>query len=659
MTVRTTSTCILLALVLAATALAGPGSPPEDGVFGPVHPNYSTSLRVQRTRVTWDQRMLVSHALDSLRTTANLGSSVARDEAVNDTEHYRSDATGSIIYGVDTRPFRSLIDRLEFGATLDLDRAKQLSASSAQRRTTDTYSLTLDASRPVGMGFRAFADARAGVTEIESRTDTRSTMTRNASTQTGPSWSVGGALSNHAGNRSPRVEFDIGFSNDSFQQTTDDATTVFTDEFQTVASVRDTTFEQNNLNRSFDMAVASDVTSWLTSSFNAVRTIRDEVTPNTQTGRTEDLDSTKDRADFEVQLAGPDDLTLTLDYGITDESTDADQSTLNKDENGSSLGARAGVLWFGIDTDLTVSSDRTETSYKDVFDGDVLVSEALQGITTELNKFDITMRRDLNQQVSLTAKSNLSRREAVYVIDPTDDEEVEFGVSKLDRDSREWINDLTIDYEPMKVLKTSLSLGGARKRVVSVHPTRSGNTNTETELKVTATYTFTGIPGYRLEQDVSVSAKSRVFDFTDADQSDLNRTTELTTRIDADILPATVLELEHLYNFRSLGQYADEDGDGVRLFALTRESLEQTLKVGVQYSPYDWLDFGGRQTLRVVETRVPGRDDNRITRYDLELRGSFDRTLMESVNTSLSVSRFLSTQEEFYWKITASANRTF
>jgi hypothetical protein len=598
--------------------------------------------------------MQLTHAVDSLRTSYELGSNISRDEAVNDLEHYRSNINASAVYGINTRPVRLLLHSLELGASGSFDRTKQLNASSDLRGTTDTFELTASGVRRLWLGFRATTSGRAGYAEIESENQQRSTATRNRTEQAGPSLNASATVSNHAGKRSPPVQVDVTVTNDSFRQATEDITVRYADsDFDEIEEMTRTDRDQTNLARSLKGNLAAEVTEWLTTDVRLSRTLRDEVRPNPQAGRAERTDLSRDDASLGFGLTPIEALSFSGQYAVSDESSRSEiQDASNKDQSSTSVDLTARVVQWGFETDLTFSTNRTESDY---VPRTGQVTSSLQDLTTELNQIEATVKRALSKTIAITAKSNLSLRQAFYQI-PDDDP---LGFSTLDRDSRDWINDLTLDYDPTKALATQLSVKASRKRLVNVHPERSGNTNTETELAVSADYTYTGRTGYRFGQKVSMSARSRAFDFTDADQSDLNRNTRLETRVGATILPKTTLNLDHVYNFRNVGKYNDDDDDGIRLFTLERESVEQELQAGVKYTPYAWINFGGKQTLRVVETRIPGRDPDRSTRYDLELVGSFNRRLMEEVDASLSVTRSLSTQEDFYWKITATASRTF
>ncbi len=635
---RRVAACLVASLLTVAPALLPDRASAQalsrpDGVLGPLHPVYNTSYDVLRARKTWNQSFKLDHRLDSLLVSTSITSKIERNEDLSDLETRVSRSRSTLDY--------TLFGGLRTGVLLDFDRNRRTQTTSNREATTNTYQLTAGVTRRVA-GLRVAANGRAGYTEQDASTFTTGFRTvRDDTRQTGPEINLDLSVTSGAGATRRPLIYGLDASSTTFRQTTDntklesqsDGTETRTDTFQ----------KSDNVTRSVSANATWRGLSWVESTVRVSRSTADLVRPNATLGSIEKFETRDDNVTVDLELKPVDDLAISTAYSIADSRSRSGQEVQNRDQSQDSFILQAAYPLLGWDTSVDFTSRSDVREYFGVEGGS---TTSLEDVTTDFVSLKGTLRRRLSDRITLTYSGELSLTQDFY----------EKGL--LDKDKQNRVNDVNFSYEPFDAFSSSVRLTEARTRTVNVHPDRSANTNTEQQVSVEATYSYDA-RRFTATQKITVTAKSREFDFDDAAQSDLTRNSRLNTTVAVPIYGRARVTLDHRYNFRNSGQYTDEDADGIRLFALEREVTEQELTLATAYAPIRDLTVSGEQRLRVNLTESPDSPPRRSTRYDLELKTTFKRRLMKSIDTNLDVTRIISTQEDYYWKVRASVNHVF
>jgi hypothetical protein len=608
---------------------------PADSVLGVsgFNPRYLTTYKVLKTRQSWDQSFSLDQRLGDVRVNGRLSSAISGDEAQNDLRNRTSMFNNQLDYEVATG--------LAFGLFTNLNRARQQSLTSDLKTSNDVFRLTGNLVRDLfDKKVRSTLRGEGGIAQVgsESERDLGATGTLDETTQTGPSVSVAWQV---VADPTPALNLTFDVSRDAFQQETEEKHADL-DRDLNVISRSDTTLEANNVSQKLASSMDWRPSKMLSAALGFSRESGRELRPAPRQGELEETEKDITGLTARARLDLRENLQLSADYGRTD---DARSSNLTTATNKDAISERV-----SLGGSYTVWGTKLESSF-DESDGDedykpIPGLQLQPDIRTKVRHLRSSVSRSLGKRVGAAVTSDFALNQRFY----------EDGV--LDSDRFDRATDFTMTYTPFAALSSRVSFSEARKRTVQVHPSQALNTRDEQRITVEGFYSYKVTPGVTAEQRLVVSAESRVFDFADEDDSDLRRDTRVTTVADVALTAHVKVRLQHDYNFRNSGQYRLNERR-VRVFRLQSEFIEQKLRVGFDYTPSTWLQFRGTQELRAIENRSPRSTGTRTTQYDLDLSGSLKRMLMGSVDTSLDVKRVLSTQQEHYWQVEMSANRSF
>lgn len=604
-------------------------------------PKYTSTFNVLKTRETWTQRLSLDERWRNLAFTSNLDSRIDKDESQNDLEGRESKASGTLDY---------VLGAGRFGLDFGLNRTKRLNTNSSLKETIDEVSATAAFERKLFGNAMLFDwNGLAGYRERSNEGDRLVGTSRQTddTKQTGPTLGLGTGFTNRSGN-APTVSYAIDLHGDWFWQETafrQVDTAVAND---SITNFQDTVLKAANRTLTMNADAAWAPGDVLNVATNFARTYSSQVRPAPLQGELEDAETDDTSGGLNVSVKPAETVTFRMSASVNETKQGNISPVLNYDTNGSRFTADADFVLLGVDFSSGFEQKSSEQLYR-------LAKNQTEKTQTDFDSEFIRIRgkgsEDIGPlRISLTGDLALDQR--FYGVDPQGVE----GALDVDRQSR--TTDLTIGYDPSSKLTSRLSFTETRRRTVNLSPERAGNTNTEQRVGVSANYTYTTPWKVSLTQTLTVNAQSRVYDFADADRSDLTRTSILNTRAGFSMFPHTTVSLEHTYNFRNSGQYS-RGADGVRRFRLDREYIEQEMALKTAYAPFTWLKLDAEQKLRVVENRTPGLSGIRTPQYDFVVTGSVDKKLLNAVDANLNVTRILSTREENYWRLEMTAGRTF
>jgi hypothetical protein len=613
--------------------------PPPDGLFGSLHPTYRSTYDVLRDRKFWDQSFGFSHRIDSLRVSSAITSQITEDIRQNDLRFAKSGTNHTFGYG--------LFPGAQVGLSANLARDNQTSTTSDVKTRNELFQLTGGLRRSLPMFLTFDLAGRAGLAHVFSSTDRSLSgqLLRSETEQDGPSVNVSTGLTRDTEKKGDIVA-SLTFARTSFKQTTDTRDRTFASDLASVVADSSNHIRGNNLDQNVQAKTSWARGKWLDASVTASRTTSEKVIPQPQRGGIDVTELRGDQIGTQIQIVPRDKQTIRLAYDSSvEEQRSREQESSNKDADAADFRLSGDFTRWGFEAGFSYRDFQTVSDYSPLPGNETTLFEDQDRSLKELKA---RLSKPLGPRLSVALRSEIALTQEFY------------EKKRLDRDVQDRFNDITIGYKP-SAFTADLSVSDKRTYTVNTHPSQSQNTRVEHELTVRASMRYEKSSRFTSTQTLTIQAVSREFEFRprdQADRSDLTRSTRLVTTVATKVWPVPIV-LEHLYNFRNSGSYSDSDEDGVREFSLGTEFVEQQLAVSTSYTPATGLTVSGRQALKQVINRSPGGQGTRSPRYDCEIAATYARMFGGGVNLEAEATRVLSTREDRFWKIKATAAKTF
>lgn len=257
------------------------------------------------------------------------------------------------------------------------------------------------------------------------------------------------------------------------------------------------------------------------------------------------------------------------------------------------------------------------------------------------------VERPIGAGVRVQGTTEISLRQEIY-----DD-------ALLDKDEVRTLWDGAFTYSSGARFSARISFQRTDTEIINLRATQASSNNTVQRNRVSARYDYDFKFPMRVTQIFNVSADYTYFTFNDANNT-LRRTNEVKTEIASDLAPNTVVEFEHLYRFGDSGDFSLPGGGGAALYAPSAETLRQFLVLATEYNFRQILFLKASQSFDARTTTTLATNRARVTeRVEFAGEARLKHTFSEDFNLEGSFRQTQSNTEDDYWIVEAKLDRAF
>jgi hypothetical protein len=177
------------------------------------------------------------------------------------------------------------------------------------------------------------------------------------------------------------------------------------------------------------------------------------------------------------------------------------------------------------------------------------------------------LRRGISSRLVLDGSARLSLRSS------------QFSDPRTDQDMLQSGGNVGGGLMLTRACSTSVHFTVNQTRTVAIDPVASGSNSVQTLYQLTGNMQFIPNENFAIRQTYLISADYKIYDFTES-QNFLNRTRRVDTDFADTLLPFAYLRLTHSFLYRDNGNYSRLTPGAERIYRVSLETYEQTLKVG-------------------------------------------------------------------------------
>ncbi len=264
-------------------------------------------------------------------------------------------------------------------------------------------------------------------------------------------------------------------------------------------------------------------------------------------------------------------------------------------------------------------------------------------------------KTDLGADITRTFFENLKLRAKLE----EDLQQTFYGDGSQDEDRHEVRATYSGTYSWSEGSRASASYTTKTQETIKIPEEKAAQSQRKEDYSIRANYS-TGLPaGIDLSQDLTVSARYTYYIF-DEERNTLSRINRVVTNIDIPFGERTHMDVQHDVKLSDSGKYTYTEGSVSRSYEPSSERIRQYMKVVLDVEVSSLISIAATEIYEInTTTRLSSGSTTRQEKSsftgEMRLRKTFD----SGFSVSARFSRWLTTTDDDYWVIDATAEMAF